>query len=102
MFESTTSLNFIHHDIKAVRKDLVNSLANQIVPQLKVLIEAEAKRISTTYEKDNPFGEEAAAAELLHALTETLFLGAVDDDGSMLKLHQMTPRHVKWWVDVID
>lgn len=102
MFESTTSLGFIHHDLKAVRKDLVNSLADKIVPQLKLLIEAEAKRISTSYEPDNIFGEEAAASELLHALTETLFLGTVDDDGSLLKPHQMTPRHVRAWVDIID
>lgn len=102
MFESTTSLSFIHHDLKAVRKDLVNALADKIVPQLKLMIEAEAKRISTAYEEDNPFGEEAAASELLHALTETLFLGNVQDDGSLLKIHQMTPRHTRYWIDIAD
>jgi len=102
MFESTTSLSFIHHDLKAVRKDLVNALADKIVPQLKLLIEAEAKRISTSYEADNVFGEDAAAYELLHALTETLFLGNVPDDGSLLRPHQLTPRHVRAWVDIVD
>lgn len=102
MFESTTSLSFIHHDLKAVRKDLVNTLAEKIVPQLRQLIETEGKRISDSYEADNPFGQEAASAELLHALTETLFLGNVADDGSLLKLHQMTPKHVKWWVDIAE
>lgn len=102
MFESNANLSFINWDKKKVRKALVKSLAETIVPQLKTLIESEGKRISGIYEPDNIFGEEAAAAELLHALTETLFLGNVDDDGTLLKLYQMTPKHVKAWVDIAD
>lgn len=93
-----SSLLLIHHQPRRVEKDLVDALADKVIPAVNKLIEEAAEEIAYKYEDGNLLGRDVAADELLHMLIEMLFLGDVSDPGECLQRYQMKPEYVRFWL----
>ncbi len=102
MAENIVLKNLIHHDYDELDREIVNSLADKIVPQLRSLIQTEARAIAERHELRSPFAEDAAAALIIAELVGFLGLTDLDSTEDAVKIQWMTAKHVRYWLSSGD
>lgn len=102
MAENIVLKNLIHHDNDELDREIVNSLADKIVPQLRTLIQTEARAIAQRYELRSPFVEDAAMRLLISELVGFLALTDLDSTEDCCAPSWLTAKHVRYWLSSGD
>lgn len=92
----------IHHNSEEVDTSVVRALAEQVVPKLRTAIQDEARKIVEAYGVRSPFAEDAAMRLLIGGLAGFLILSDVESSDDCVLPHQLTPKHVRYWLTSDD
>lgn len=98
MAENNVLKYLVSHDTKELDRQIVNALADKIVPALRTLIQTEARALAEQHESRSPFAEDAAARLLISELVGFLALTDLDSSEDCVMPHQLTAKHVRFWL----
>lgn len=88
----------VHWETRRAERELNKALADDIVPELRKLIEKHARKIAKKYEPESLLAADAASDLLLTTLIGFLTLSEVDEPELDIQRYQMTPEIVRWWL----
>lgn len=98
MAENQVLKYLVTHDMDELDREIVNALADRIVPQLRSLVSEAARDIAQRHASRSPFAQSAAERLIISELVGFLGLTDLDSTEDAVMPEQMTARHVRWWL----
>lgn len=93
---------FIHYNVRKADDAIEETLASEVIPQLRTILETAAQHIIEQPGFENsPYAKEFAAELMIQKLVG--FLGLSDfEDTETARLTMFAPNYVNWWFQLED